>query len=93
MPTQPPITLVPPNNAVVTKEWSSTTTSATCLHEWEGKTYYLKHFIYVSTLHIISHSFPVGTLSLLCHRTLLHLSNSTHPVTLPYISPLPTILR
>jgi hypothetical protein len=43
-------------------------------------------------LHIISHLSPFGTLSLLCHHPLLHLSNSTDPVTLPYISLLPTLL-
>jgi hypothetical protein len=36
----------------------------------------------VSILHIISHSSHFCTLSFLCHHPLLHLSNSTHPVTL-----------
>lgn len=61
---------------------------------WVGREnfYNFKHFIFVSTVHVMSHSSPFGTLSLLCHHPPLYLSNSIYSVTLPYISPLPTIL-
>jgi hypothetical protein len=92
--TQPPITLVPPNSAVVTKEWSCTTDSTTCLREWEGKTFIILNILFMFLLYTLS---PIHLLSV-HYRSyaiipLLHLSNITHPVTHSYISPLPTILR
>ena len=79
--TQHPMTLVPPNSAVVTNEWSCTTTSRHALMNGKWKNLLFEHFIYIYTLHIISHLSVFGTLSLLCYHPLLHLQHhaSCHP--------------